>query len=78
MNQFLRLKPWSSQLSLMGGYRMNADTNKTLDSILSIAARDRKGDYRIYDSYQRQIQRLDLSPKEYESAIIKLSKILKV
>lgn len=57
---------------------MNSDTKKTLDSILSIAARDRKGDYRIYDSYQRQIQRLDLPPKEYESAIIKLSKILKV
>ena len=57
---------------------MNADTKKTLDSILEIAARDRKEDYRIYDSYQRQIQRLDLSPKEYESAIIKLSKILKV
>ena len=72
MNQSLRLKPWSSQLS------MNANTKKTLDSILEIAARDRKEDYRIYDSYQRQIQRLDLSPKEYESAIIKLSKILKV
>lgn len=57
---------------------MNADTEKTLDSIFEIAARDRKGDYRIYDSYQRQIQRLDLPPKEYESAIIKLSKILKV
>ena len=57
---------------------MNADTKKTLDSILSIAARDRKGDYRIYYSYQRQIQRLDLPPKEYESAIIKLSRILKV
>ena len=57
---------------------MNADTKKTLDSILEIAARDHKGDYRIYDSYQRQIQSLNLSPKEYESAIIKLSKILKV
>lgn len=57
---------------------MNADTKKTLDSILSIAARDRKEDYRIYDSYQRQIQSLNLSPKEYESAIIKLSRILKV
>ena len=57
---------------------MNADTKKTLDSILSIAARDRKGNYRIYDSYQRQIQSLNLSPKEYESAIIELSKILKV
>ena len=57
---------------------MNANTKKTLDSILSIAARDRKEDYRIYDSYQRQIQSLNLSPKEYESAIIKLSKILKV
>lgn len=57
---------------------MNADTKKTLDSILEIAARDHKGDYRIYNSYQRQIQRLDLSPKEYESAIIELSKILKV
>ena len=78
MNQSLRLKPWSSQLSLMGGYRMNANAKKTLDSILEIAARDRKEDYRIYDSYQRQIQRLDLPPKEYESAIIKLSKILKV
>lgn len=57
---------------------MNADTKKTLGSILEIAARDRKGNYRIYDSYQRQIQSLNLSPKEYESAIIELSKILKV
>lgn len=57
---------------------MNTNTKKTLDSIFEIAARDRKGDYRIYDSYQRQIQKLSLSPKEYESAIIKLSKVLKV
>ena len=57
---------------------MNTNTKKTLDSIFDIAARDRKGDYRIYDSYQRQIQRLDLPPKEYESAIIELSRILKV
>lgn len=57
---------------------MDTNTKKTLNSIFEIAARDHKGDYRIYDSYQRQIQRLDLSPKEYESAIIKLSKVLKV
>lgn len=57
---------------------MNTNTKKTLNSIFEIAARDRKGDYRIYDSYQRQIQKLGLSPKEYESAVIKLSKVLKV
>lgn len=57
---------------------MDTNTKKTLNSIFEIAARDCKGDYRIYDSYRRQIQRLDLSPKEYESAIIKLSKVLKV
>ena len=64
--------------SIAEGYRMNTNTKKTLDSIFEIAARDRKGDYRIYDSYQRQIQKLGLSPKEYESAVIKLSKVLKV
>lgn len=57
---------------------MNTNTKKTLESIFEIAARDHKGDYRIYDSYQRQIQKLGLSPKEYESAVIKLSKVLKV
>lgn len=57
---------------------MDADTKRKLISILSIATHDHKGDYRIYNSYRRQLQELDLSPKEYESAVIKLSKILKV
>lgn len=57
---------------------MDANTKRKLNSILYVASRDLKGDYRIYNSYQRQLQELDLSPKEYESAVIKLSKILKV
>ena len=57
---------------------MDTNTKKTLDSIFDIAARDRKGDYRIYDSYKRQIQKLGLSPKEYESAVKKKKKVLKV
>lgn len=57
---------------------MDTNTKKTLDSIFEVASHDRKGDYRIYDSYRGQIQQLVLSPKEYESAVVKLSKVLKV
>lgn len=51
---------------------------KKLSSILEQAKLDRKGDYSIYHNYRRLLEELELSPKDFEQAVRKLSNILKV
>lgn len=54
------------------------ELDNRLNSILSMAARERKGDYHIYTMYKRQIEALNLDYKQYEQAIRKLANVLKV
>lgn len=51
---------------------------KKLSAILEQAKLDRKGDYSIYHNYRRLLEELELSPKDFEQAVRKLSNILKV
>ena len=57
---------------------MDTGTRERLDIILAQAGRDIKGNYQIYHSYKRMLEDLNLSPKDYERAVRKLSAILKV
>ena len=54
------------------------DKDFALALIFERAEKDVKGNHRIYTSYRQELEELDLSPKEYEKAVIKLSKLLKV
>lgn len=49
-----------------------------LDRIISQAAADAKGDYRIYHDYRRKLEELELDPKTFEQSVRKLAKILRV
>lgn len=49
-----------------------------LDRIISQAAADAKGDYRIYRDYRRKLEELELDPKTFEQSVRKLAKILRV
>lgn len=49
-----------------------------LKSIMSRAKLDHKCDYSVYHNYRRLLEELELSPKDFEQAVIKLSNILKV
>ena len=49
-----------------------------LDRIMSQAASDAKGDYRIYHDYRRKLEELELDPKTFEQSVRKLAKILRV
>lgn len=62
-------------------------TNKQLESehkvlktrfVLDKAKRDIKGNYSIYNLYKRELEDIGLSPKEFEQAVVKLTKILRV
>lgn len=53
-------------------------TQNVINKILQRASLDRKGDYRIYNSYRHEIEDLILQPQEYEQVIRELAKILKV
>lgn len=57
---------------------MKIDKSYALQIILMRAKKDIKHNNRIYNSYKREIEELDLEPKEYEKAIRELSKVLKV
>lgn len=57
---------------------MRIDKPYALQIILMRAKKDVKHSNRIYNSYKREIEELDLDSKEYEKAIRELSKILKV
>lgn len=49
-----------------------------LVSIMSRAESQRKGDYRVYESLKREIAKMNLSNAEYEDAIKRLAKKLRV
>lgn len=50
-----------------------------VDAIMKAAKfAEPKGDYSVYRSYRRQLEDLGLIPKEYQDAVKKLAKILKV
>lgn len=51
---------------------------KRLEEILERAKRDRKGDYRIYQYYKRQIEDLLLDSTEFEAAVRQLADVLMV
>ena len=57
---------------------MDTNTRERLNIILAQAGRDVKGNYQIYHSYKRMLEDLNLSPKDYERAVRKLSAVLKV
>lgn len=57
---------------------MKIDRSYALQIILMRAKKDIKHNNRIYNSYKREIEELDLEPKEYEKAVRELSKVLKV
>lgn len=57
---------------------MNTQKRERLNVILAQAGRDIKGNYQIYHSYKRMLDDLELSPKDYERAVRKLSAVLKV
>lgn len=57
---------------------MDTNTRERLNIILAQAGRDIKGNYQIYHSYKRMLEDLNLSPKDYERAVRKLSAVLKV
>lgn len=57
---------------------MGTNTRERLNIILAQAGRDVKGNYQIYHSYKRMLEDLNLSPKDYERAVRKLSAVLKV
>lgn len=52
--------------------------NLNLDDLYERAKRDVKGNYLIYNAYKRELEELELSPEEYQKAIVKISKILKI
>lgn len=56
------------------------DTQKKerLKSIMARAKLDHKGDYSVYHNYRRLLEELELSPKDFEQAVRKLSNILRV
>ena len=50
-----------------------------LDAVMKAAKfAEPKGDYSVYRSYRRQLEDLGLTPEEYQAAVKKLAKILKV
>lgn len=50
-----------------------------LEAIMNAAKfAEPKGDYSVYRSYRRQLEDLGLTPEEYQVAVRKLAKILKV
>lgn len=62
-------------------------TNKQLESehkvlktrfVFDKAKRDVKGNYSIYNLYKRELEDIGLSPKEFERAVVELTKILRV
>lgn len=57
---------------------MDTNIRERLNIILAQAGRDVKGNYQIYHSYKRMLEDLNLSPKDYERAVRKLSAVLKV
>lgn len=54
------------------------DECKKFNALIERAKRDMKGNHMIYNMYRRELEDLDLSPKEYEHAVIMLSKVLKI
>lgn len=57
---------------------MTQDTQWKLKKIFEQASHDAKGNFSIYHMYRHMIEDLILSPKEFETAIKKLTNILKV
>ncbi len=54
-------------------------TKERLDAVMKAAKfAEPKGDYSVYRSYRRQLEDLGLTPEEYQAAVKKLAKILKV
>lgn len=56
----------------------DAQKKEQLKNIMARAKLDHKGDYNIYHNYRRLLEELELSPKDFEQAVRKLSNILKV
>lgn len=52
--------------------------NKKLETLLKSAEREPKSNFNVYNAYKNQIDALYLSPKEYDKAISRLCKILKI
>lgn len=53
-------------------------TEQRLKDIMAYAAKQRKGSYPAYEQCKRQLEILNLSSREYEQAIIKIAKMLKI
>lgn len=55
------------------------NVKERLDAVMKAAKfAEPKGDYSVYRSYRRQLEDLGLTPEEYQAAVKKLAKILKV
>ncbi len=52
--------------------------NLRLDDLYERAKRDVKGNYLIYNAYKRELEELELPPKEYRKAIVRIAQILKI
>lgn len=50
----------------------------SLETIFNAARLEPKGNYSAYNMYRNQIENLDLDAKEYQAAVKKLAKILKI
>lgn len=55
------------------------NVKERLDAVMKAAKfAEPKGDYSVYRSYRRQLEDLGLTPEEYQAAVKKLAKILKI
>lgn len=57
---------------------MTIDQARELLRVMDMATRERKRSYRAYELLKGNIQSIGLLPKEYEQAVQKLAKTLKV
>ena len=49
-----------------------------INRLLESAKRAEKGNYRVYNSYRQELNAMALSPADYEEAVKRLAKALKV
>lgn len=58
--------------------KISFDLDKKLDMILCCAKNDKHCDERIYTYYKHRIEDLNLTPLEYEKAIVRLMEVLEI
>lgn len=57
---------------------MNSTTKDQVDRIIRSAKNNRSGGYRYYSQLKRELELLPLSSREYEDAIIKIARELRI